>query len=236
MADPGDRHFRLTDDRTQAAISITDDDGTDRHDDLVALVVGDRIVMRSTQTGGEGADFTITTLPTDLTTWVLIDVSLTASQGTEASGNDRILFDFLHVLAPAAIVGWAGVEEVTDALGVPVTDPDHLQRCVDASNAFCYRRRQKAGYIDLPDVSPGPDATMAAILYATTLYRERGSVDSFASFDAFAAGAIPSGSMGQVLRLLGTPRPAVDRPPSPDEVAATRLARSQSVFAYRGIR
>lgn len=110
-------------------------------------------------------------------------------------------------------VAWITVEEVTDALGVPVTDPDHLQRCVDAANAFCYRRRLQAGYIDALEVSPGPDVSMAAIFYATALYRERGSVDSFASFEAYQAGAVPPSTFGQVLRLLGTPRPAIDRPP-----------------------
>lgn len=108
---------------------------------------------------------------------------------------------------------WCTVAEVEDALGVPVTDQAHLARCVDASNAFCYRRRLEAGYVDDIDVSPGADATMAAITYSVTLYRERGAVDSFASFDAFATGAFPTSTMGQVLRLLGAPRGQVDRPP-----------------------
>jgi len=127
------------------------------------------------------------------------------------------------------VISWVTVDEVTDALGVPVSDPDHLQRCVDAANAFCYRRRQQAGYSDLQDVSPGPDASMAVIIYATTLYRERGAVDSFASFSEFQVGVIPTSSMGQILRLLGVPKPAVDRPPTPEQIAAARQRRYAAI-------
>jgi hypothetical protein len=110
-------------------------------------------------------------------------------------------------------VSWVTVDEVTDALGVPVTDPDHLQRCVDAANQYGYRRRLEAGYVDALDVSPGPDASMGVIIYATALYRERGAVEGFSSFDGFAAGTIAPGTNSQILRLLGVPRPAIDRPP-----------------------
>jgi hypothetical protein len=109
---------------------------------------------------------------------------------------------------------WASTEDVLAAIGQPVTDTDHLDNCVEAANAFAWRRRQQAGYTaDDPFVAPGPDVTLGVVSYATALYRERGTVESFASFDAFAAGAVPSSSMGQVLRLLGVPRPAVDSPP-----------------------
>jgi hypothetical protein len=110
-------------------------------------------------------------------------------------------------------VTWAVVADVLAALG-PVADPldPFLQSATDAANAYAYRRRFEAGYIDDEAVSPGPDATTGVVLYAVALFRERGAVDSYASFDGFAAGVVPSGSLGQVNRLLGIPRSQVDRP------------------------
>jgi hypothetical protein len=122
-------------------------------------------------------------------------------------------------------VTWATVDDVLDALGVPAADSEHLQRCVDAANQFGYRRRAEAGYIDVEDVAPGPDAHMGVIMYAVALYRERGTVDSYATFENYAAGVVPLATHGQVLRLLGVPRPAIDRPYTADELAARRRAR-----------
>jgi hypothetical protein len=46
-------------------------------------------------------------------------------------------------------------------------------------------------------------------MYAATLYRERGSVDSFASFDSMAVGASPSATLGRIMQLLGCGRAQV---------------------------
>jgi hypothetical protein len=45
-------------------------------------------------------------------------------------------------------------------------------------------------------------------MYAASLYRERGAVDSFASFDSMGS-PTPFGSMGQIMRLLGVNRSQV---------------------------
>jgi hypothetical protein len=45
-------------------------------------------------------------------------------------------------------------------------------------------------------------------MYAGSLYRQRGSVDSFASFEAMGSGA-PTASMGEIMRLLGINRSQV---------------------------
>lgn len=123
-------------------------------------------------------------------------------------------------------MAWATVDDVVAAIGTPTGDGDHLAACVDAANAWAYRRRYAAGYDDDPDVTPGPDATMGVTMYAVALYKERGTVDSYASFEAFAAGAVPPSTHGQVLRLLGIPKPAVDRlPPVEAELVARLRAR-----------
>jgi hypothetical protein len=118
---------------------------------------------------------------------------------------------------------WVDSAAVAEALGgVAPADEDFLDRCTAAANTFAFRRRQQAGYTDDPDVSPGPDADMGVTLYAQALFRERGSVDSYASFEDFSTGVLPPSSFGQVLRLLGVPKPAVDRPWTADELAARR--------------
>jgi hypothetical protein len=118
---------------------------------------------------------------------------------------------------------WATVDDVTDALGTAPTDVDHLDACVAAANTFAWRRRAAAGYVDDETVSPGPDVTMGVTMYAVALYKERGTVDSYASFEAYAAGAVPPSTLGQVLRLLAVPKPAIDRPPTAEQLALRRL-------------
>lgn len=88
------------------------------------------------------------------------------------------------------------------------TDEAFLESCVEAANDFGYRRREEAGYTDSRTVIPNPSALQGVVLYAAALFRERGSVDSFASFQDMNIQPM-IGSMGQILRLLGVPRPAV---------------------------
>jgi hypothetical protein len=109
---------------------------------------------------------------------------------------------------------WATKADVEDWLGftttVPSSDNDLLVICVAAANAYAYRKRQEAGYFDASlSVVPSQDVLLGTIMYAGALYRERGSIDQYASFDPLATGTPTGGSMGQIMRLLGVNRPAV---------------------------
>lgn len=107
---------------------------------------------------------------------------------------------------------WIIPDDVAAVLGIDPTDPQDQQWLVDATDAsiaFCQRRRRSSGYFDDIDVVPSADVKTGTVLYAVALYRERGSVESFASFDGFSAPPVPTGGMGQVLRLLGVHKPAV---------------------------
>lgn len=109
---------------------------------------------------------------------------------------------------------WATKADVEDWLGftttVPSSDNDLLVICVAAANAYAYRKRQEAGYFDSSlSVVPSQDVLLGTIMYAGALYRERGSIDQYASFDPLATGTPTGGSMGQIMRLLGVNRPAV---------------------------
>lgn len=107
-------------------------------------------------------------------------------------------------------VTWIDTDDVAEFLGETPTGADAtwLESCVDAANEFAYHRRQAAGYTDNPTVVPSGAVRLGVMLYAGALYRERGSVDSYQSFqDIPVAG--PIGSMGQIMRLLGIGRMAV---------------------------
>jgi hypothetical protein len=55
---------------------------------------------------------------------------------------------------------------------------------------------------------PGGDVKLGTVMFAGSLYRERGSVDSFASFEQMG-NPVPFGSSGQINRLLGVNRSQV---------------------------
>jgi hypothetical protein len=103
----------------------------------------------------------------------------------------------------AMVEEWLGIATAT------ANDTAFITKCVSAANAFAYRRRVESGYLeDSLSTSPGGDVTLGTIMYAALLYRERGSADSFASFDAMGTMPVPS-ALGRILQLLGVGRPQV---------------------------
>lgn len=109
-------------------------------------------------------------------------------------------------------VTWIIASDVTAWLGIDVAtanDTAFITTCVNASNAWCYRKRREAGYIDTMNTAPSADVKLGAVMYAATLYRERGSVDSFASFDSMNIAASPSATLGRIMQLLGCGRAQV---------------------------
>ena len=109
---------------------------------------------------------------------------------------------------------WITVDDVQAAFGpsTPFVDDPNAQPVVDAADAWAQRKRVQAGYVDDPDVAPDAAAKQGTVLYAVALYRERASTDSYPSFAELAGGPTLTGSMGQIRRLLGIGRAAVDAP------------------------
>jgi hypothetical protein len=108
-------------------------------------------------------------------------------------------------------VSWINAADVTSWLGIDVAtanDTAFVTVCVNASNNYIYRKRREAGYKDSQTTVPGADTKLGTIMYAATLYRERGSADSFASFDSMSSIPIPS-TMGRIMALIGCGRPQV---------------------------
>jgi len=106
---------------------------------------------------------------------------------------------------------WVTSQNVLDALGISpasANDTTFVTTCTAAANAWAFRKRVEAGYHDALATSPSSAATLGTTFYAMSLYRQRGSVDSFASFESMSSGA-PTASMGEIMRLLGINRSQV---------------------------
>ena len=106
---------------------------------------------------------------------------------------------------------WITVADLTEFLGISgatANDTAFMTSSVNASNAWSFRRRNQAGYHD--SLTSVPDAAVKAgvVLMAGSLYRERGSIDSFASFQDMSISA-PVASMGRINQLLGIKRSQV---------------------------
>lgn len=105
-------------------------------------------------------------------------------------------------ITAANIEDWLGIGTATAA------DTTFLTQCASAANAFCYRRRQEAGYVDSLTTSPSGDVTLGTIQYGGALYRQRGSIDVFASFSEM--GTAPTTGLSPIIKqLLGISRPQV---------------------------
>jgi len=106
---------------------------------------------------------------------------------------------------------WATSSNVTEFLGITAAtanDTAYIATCVAAGNAWAFRRRVEAGYFDSPTTSPSSDVTLGTTLYAAALYRERGSVDSFQTYETMPSGGSIA-NMGRIHQLLGINRSQV---------------------------
>ena len=111
----------------------------------------------------------------------------------------------------APVCTWITAGNIEDWIGIGTAsalDAAFLTQCAAAANAFAYRRREEAGYKDALGTSPSGDVTLGTIQYGGMLYRQRGSIDSFASFGDGGAVTV-TGLSGVIKQLLGIDRPQV---------------------------
>ena len=107
---------------------------------------------------------------------------------------------------------WITQQNVLDWLGISVAtagDQAFVTTCAAASNAFCSRRRAEAGYTgDSLTTVPSQDVYLGTVMYAGMLYKSRGTVDVFSSYQDMGQTPVV-GMNGQIKQLLGIDRPAV---------------------------
>ena len=126
-----------------------------------------------------------------------------------ASNVDRVASTGSLAFTPTCT--WITATDIEDWLGIgtaTAADAAFLTICASASSAFCFRRRVEAGYIDSLTTVPSQDVKLGTIMYGGALYRQRGSIDQFASFDGMATAPVV-GLSGMVKQLLGIDRPQV---------------------------
>ena len=107
---------------------------------------------------------------------------------------------------------WVTSAQVQLWLGLTSPTADEttfLAQCVSAGNQVAYRRRQEASYFDALATSPSGDVTLGTIMLAGAYYRQRGSIDQFASFDSMGQAITTNAFTPMVKQLLGIDRPAV---------------------------
>lgn len=123
----------------------------------------------------------------------------------------EFVVDFSGTVTYTQTCSWVNAGQIEDWLGIgtaTAADTTFLTQCASAANLFCYRRRQEAGYHDALATSPSGDVTLGTIMYGGMLYRQRGSIDSFASFGDGGAVSV-TGLSGVIKQLLGIDRPQV---------------------------
>ena len=134
--------------------------------------------------------------------------------------NQVVFFDSGADVTRAAVSGatlttgtctWIDDDDIAEWLGIAVATQDEtafLELCAAAANAFCYRRRQEAGYDDPLATVPNQSVKLGTIMYGGAMYRQRGSIDQFASFDAMSTAQVV-GLSPIIKQLLGIDRPQV---------------------------
>jgi len=115
-------------------------------------------------------------------------------------------------LTTTPVCTWITAGQIEDWLGIgtaTAADTAFLTTCALAANSFAYRRRLEAGYRNESLTSvPNGSVSLGTIMYGGALYRQRGGVTDFATFDGLGTG----GTMGlspMIKQLLGVDRPAV---------------------------
>ena len=130
-------------------------------------------------------------------------VAKTASNVTRTAASGTLTITQTCTWVTAAMLeDWLGIGTATAA------DAAFLTICASACSQFAWRRRMEAGYIDSLTTVPSQDVLLGTQMYGGALYRQRGSVDQFASFQSMGVTPV-SGLNGMIRQLLGIDRPQV---------------------------
>jgi len=164
-------------------------------------------------------------------TYTVLAVPVNAYVGTDAQSDwmydpEYIILNQLLIASPGATIDrdsgtgtitwtqtctWITVANVEEFLGISAAtanDTAFLTTAVAAANAWCFRRRQQAGYHDSLSVVPDGSVKLGTVLYAAGLYRERGTTgDVYQQFSDMGGPQLMT--LGRVNQLLGVKRSQV---------------------------
>ena len=184
------------------------------------IVVGQSVTVASIAVPFNGT-FTVLALPQYLFTGIDDDTGEflfnedvpVPNQVLYACTGDDVEFVafFTGTVAYTQVCQWISAAQILTWLGIATATADDttfVTQCASAANNFCYRRRQEVGYFDSLTTSPGGDVTLGTIMYGGALYRQRGGISDFASFDGMSQGST-NGLSPLVKQLIGVDRPQV---------------------------
>ena len=206
-----------------AAYTVTFKQLTDNYAVLQTLTANELEVGRAITVSGVGApfdgSFTVYALPQyefvgiDSEGNLLFDNDVAVANqvlfACTADDVDRTAATGTLTFTP--ICTWITATQIEDWLGIgtaTAADTTFLTQCAAAVNQMAFRRRVEAGYYDSLTTSPSADVTLGVIMWGGALYRARGSVDVFASFNEM--GTAPTVGLSPMIKqLLGIDRPQV---------------------------
>ena len=119
--------------------------------------------------------------------------------------------DTVGTVTYSLTVAWIDNDALLDWLGIDTAsanDTTMVTNAVNAANWWAYNRRKAAGHYDSVATAPNDSAKLGTTMYAGSLYRTRGVVDQYATFDQMGANP-PVAGFGQIMQLLGINRPQV---------------------------
>lgn len=125
-----------------------------------------------------------------------------------ASNVDRVA-SFVGTITYTQTCTWITAADIQTWLGISVAtqaDQDFTTQCAAAANQFIYIRRQESGWHDGLAVAPSDAVKLGTIQYGGMLYRQRGAIDVFASFNEM--GTAPVTGLSPIIKqLCGLDRP-----------------------------
>jgi hypothetical protein len=121
---------------------------------------------------------------------------------------DRVA-SFVGTITYTQTCTWITASDIQTWLGIAVStaaDEAFTTQCAAAANQFIYLRRQESGYHDGLTNSPSDAVKLGTIQYGGMLYRQRGAIDVFASFNEM--GTAPVTGLSPIIKqLCGLDRP-----------------------------
>jgi hypothetical protein len=134
-----------------------------------------------------------------------------ANQVLYACTGDDVLRvqSFVGTITYTQTCTWITASDIQTWLGIAVAtaaDEAFTTQCAAAANQFIYLRRQESGYHDGLATAPSDAVKLGTIQYGGMLYRQRGAIDVFASFNEM--GTAPVTGLSPIIKqLCGLDRP-----------------------------